>query len=126
MDVKSFSSIGKKALIDQHGASALYQVWWQEDAAGAVFNAKQPESMKTFKHFARITLKPGETNNLHTHKNAEQVYFVLQGDGIAQVGDEKKEVSAGDSIFLPSDIPHGFFNTGKKTAIIILVGAAVP
>jgi len=125
MDIKSYTSMGKKPLIDQHGASALYQVWWQEDAAGAVFNAKQPEEMKTFRHFARITLKPGDTNNLHTHKDAEQVYFVMVGDGIAQVGDERQEVHAGDAIFLPAGIPHGFFNTGDKTAIILLVGAAV-
>jgi quercetin dioxygenase-like cupin family protein len=125
MDIKSFSKIGKKPLVDQHGASALYQIWWQEDAAGAVFNAKQPEDMKAFKHFARVTLKPGETNNLHTHKDAEQVYFVLAGDGVVQVGDERQEASAGDAIFLPASIPHGFFNTGTKTVILLLVGAAI-
>ncbi len=125
MDIKSFSKIGKKPLVDQHGASALYQIWWQEDAAGAVFNAKQPEDMKAFKHFARVTLKPGETNNLHTHKDAEQVYFVLTGDGVVQVGDERQEASAGDAIFLPAGVPHGFFNTGTKTVILLLVGVAI-
>jgi|GEM_PF-980859 quercetin dioxygenase-like cupin family protein len=125
MDIKSYTKIGKKPLIDQHGASAHYQVWWEEDAAGAVFNAKQPEDMKTFKQFARITLKPGETNNLHTHKDSEQVYFIMAGDGVAQVGEEKQEAHAGDAIFLPANVPHGFFNTGKKTAIILLVGAEV-
>lgn len=126
MDIKSITRIIKKPLVDQHGASALYQVWWEEDAAGAVFNAKQPDDMKSFKQFARITLKPGETNNLHTHPDSEQVYFIMAGDGIVQVGEKKEEVSAGDAIFLPANIPHGFFNTGKKTAIILLVGAAVP
>ncbi len=125
MDINSFSKIGKKPLVDQHGASALYQIWWQEDAAGAVFNAKQPEDMRVFKHFARVTLKPGETNNLHTHKDAEQVYFVLAGDGVVQVGDERQEASAGVAIFLPASIPHGFFNTGTKTVILLLVGAAI-
>ena len=125
MEIKSYTKIGKKPLIDQHGASAQYQVWWQEDAAGAVFKAKQPDTMKTFRHFARITLKPGETNNLHTHEDAEQVYFIMAGKGVAQVGDEKKEVTAGDAIFLPAGLSHGFFNTGSKTAIILLVGAAV-
>ena len=125
MEIKNYIKIRKKPLIDQHGASALYQVWWQEDAAGLFFKAKQPDDMKTFKHFARITLKPGETNNLHTHEDAEQVYFIMAGEGVAQVGEEKHEVKAGDAIFLPAKMPHGFFNTGKKTAIILLVGAAI-
>ena len=125
MEIKSYTKIGKKQLIDQHGAAALYQVWWEEDAAGAVFNAKQPEGIKTFKQFARITLKPGDTNNLHTHEDSEQVYFVMSGDGVAQVGDEKREAHAGDAIFLPANVPHGFFNTGNKTVIILLVGAEV-
>ena len=52
MDIKSFTKIGKKPLVDHHGASAMYQVWWQEDSAGAVFNAKKPKDMKTFKEAA--------------------------------------------------------------------------
>ncbi|TRO54364.1 cupin domain-containing protein [Candidatus Bathyarchaeota archaeon] len=125
MDIKRYTKMGKKPLVDQHGASAMYQVWWQEDAAGAVFKAKKPKDMKTFKHFARVTLKPGETNNLHTHKDAEQVYFVMAGEGIAQVGEEKQYVTAGDAIFLPANVPHGFFNTGKNTAVVLMIGAAV-
>jgi quercetin dioxygenase-like cupin family protein len=125
MDIKSFTKMGKKPLVDHHGASAMYQVWWQEDSAGAVFNAKKPKDMKTFKHFARVTLQPGETNNLHTHKDAEQVYIVTAGEGIAQVGEEKQHVKAGDAIFLPANVPHGFFNTGDKPAVVLMIGAAV-
>lgn len=40
-----------------------------------------------------------------------------------QVGDEKAEVKAGDTIFLPRTIGHGFFNTTDKIAVILLIGS---
>jgi uncharacterized cupin superfamily protein len=39
-----------------------------------------------------------------------------------QVGDEKAEVKACDTIFLPRAIGHGFFNTTDKIAVILLIG----
>lgn len=122
MHIKNIKSIPKKPLVAAHGESALYQIFWQEDDSGKIFGAKKPDGMKSFEHFARITLKPGDTNNLHTHSKAEQVYFILQGEGTVQVGEETEEVRAGDVIFLPKGIKHGFFNTGKKQAVLLLVG----
>lgn len=81
--------------------------------------------MRSFTNFARLTLKPGGTNQVHVHEDAEQVYIVLRGEGTVQVGDEKAKVKAGDAIFLPAKIPHGFFNTGNKTAVLLLVGTRV-
>lgn len=122
MHVKRVTSIKKKPLVDAHGAAALYQIFWQEDESGRVFNARKPESMRGFRHFARITLEPGETNNMHTHGDAEQVYFVLRGRGTVQVGEERRTVRAGDAVFLPVNVPHGFFNTGKRRTVLLLVG----
>ncbi|HEX9914146.1 MAG TPA: cupin domain-containing protein [Candidatus Bathyarchaeia archaeon] len=122
MYVKRVTSIKKKPLVDAHGAAALYQIFWQEDESGKVFRAKKPEPMKGFRHFARITLEPGETNNMHTHRDAEQVYFVLRGGGTVHVGDEKRTVKAGDAVFLPVGVPHGFFNTGDRRTVLLLVG----
>jgi quercetin dioxygenase-like cupin family protein len=81
--------------------------------------------MKSFENFSRLTLNPGDTNQIHVHKDVEQVYFVVRGGGKVQVGEERKEVRAGDAIFLPANIPHGFFNTGKKTTILLLVGTKI-
>ena len=122
MHIKKVTNIPKKPLVAAHGESALYQIFWQEDDSGKIFGAKKPEGMKSFEHFARITLKPGDTNYLHTHNNAEQVYFVMQGEGTVQVGEESEEVKGGDVIFLPKGIQHGFINTGEKLAIVFLVG----
>jgi len=125
MHIRNIVSIKKQPLIDIHGESCQYQVIWQDDDHGKLFNTKRPEGMKGFTNFARLTINPGKSNNIHTHEGIEQVYIVIQGGGTVHVGDEKAEVTAGDVVFLPADIPHGFFNTGDKQAIVLLVGTSV-
>jgi mannose-6-phosphate isomerase-like protein (cupin superfamily) len=125
MHVKYTTKIKKRTLEDMHGGSSLYQVFWQSDTHGSKFGETKPESMKAFTNFARLTLKPGGTNQVHTHEDAEQVYIVLRGGGTVQVGEEKAEVKAGDAIFLPAKVPHGFFNTGNRTTDILLIGTRV-
>ena len=125
MHIKHTTKIKKRTLEDMHGGSSLYQVFWQSDTHGSKFGETKPESMKAFTNFARLTLKPGGTNQVHAHEDAEQVYIVLRGGGTVQVGEEKAEVKAGDAIFLPAKVPHGFFNTGKRTTVILLIGTRV-
>lgn len=52
--------------------------------------------------------------NLHTHQ--DEIFFVVQGEYLFQVGDEKYNLKAGDTIFLPRAVPHAFAQltvTGK-------------
>lgn len=125
MHIKHIPTIKKKTLEDMHGQSSLYQVFWQADAHGEKFGETKPDAMRAFTNFARITLKPGGTNQVHTHEDVEQVYIVLRGGGTVQVGNEKAKVKAGDAVFLPAKVPHGFFNTANKTAVILLIGTRV-
>ena len=81
--------------------------------------------MKSFTNFARITIQPGGTNRIHVHNDIEQVYIVLRGKGVVHVGDEKAEVKAGDAVFLPAKIPHGFVNAGEKPAVLLLIGTRI-
>lgn len=113
MIIKSIPNI-KKGVMGVHGETSLYQGFWEREA--------KPESMKAFTNFARITVKPEGTNRVQTHKDIEQVYIILRGGGTVQVGDEKAEVKAGDAIFLPRGIGHGFFNTTDKIAVILMLG----
>ena len=113
----SFPEFEKK-LQGHHGDTALYQEVWGR-------GENLPEGVKSFTDLVRITIKPGGTNRLHSHEDREQIYIILQGEGVMQVGEEKEEAKAGDAIFLPAQIPHGFFNTGKKTAVILLLAAHV-
>jgi mannose-6-phosphate isomerase-like protein (cupin superfamily) len=58
-----------------------------------------------------VEMQPG--GRQHVHHKTEQCYFILSGRGEMTVGNEKKTVSAGEVIFIPSKAPHGLKNPGK-------------
>ncbi len=109
-------------LEEQHGEDTLYQIFFEDYSE---FDAVRPESMKSFMGFSRVLIKPGTTNQMHVHDDQEQVYFVQQGEGVIQIGEEKADVKAGDSIFLPVGVPHGFVNNSKKLVILLMIGTRV-
>ena len=53
---------------------------------------------------------------LHIHLHQDEIFFILEGNYLFQVGDEKHTLSVGDIIFLPRKVPHTFAqltDTGK-------------
>lgn len=120
--VTHLPSVKRLALEEQHGEDTLYQIFFEDYPE---FDSVRPKSMRAFESFSRVLIRPGTTNQMHVHDDQEQVYFVLQGSGIVQVGDETTEVKAGDSIFLPASVPHGFVNNSEKLVILLMIGAKV-
>lgn len=60
-----------------------------------------------------VEMSLGGKQHIHQHMT-EQSYFILCGEGEMTIGDEKRTVKTGDSVFIPSNSPHGLINTGKK------------
>src|SRR5579872_3398453 len=48
----------------------------------------------------------------HKHKVQEQVYHVIDGEGLMEVGDTKQVVRKHDFIFVPPGVEHSISNTG--------------
>ncbi|MCK5671249.1 cupin domain-containing protein [Candidatus Bathyarchaeota archaeon] len=115
-------SLKRMPLEEQHGEDTLYQIFFEDYPE---FGAVRPDSMKSFMGFSRVLIKPGTTNQMHVHDDQEQVYFVQQGEGVIQIGEETADVKAGDSIFLPVGVPHGFVNNSEKLVILLMIGTRV-
>jgi quercetin 2,3-dioxygenase len=45
---------------------------------------------------------------LHVHSHQDEIFFIVQGQYLFQVGDDKHTLKAGDTIFLPRAVPHAF------------------
>jgi mannose-6-phosphate isomerase-like protein (cupin superfamily) len=58
---------------------------------------------------------------LHYHYEQDEWWYVLQGEFLFQVGDEKFTAKAGDSIFGPRMIPHAFAKVGKGEAKLLML-----
>jgi quercetin dioxygenase-like cupin family protein len=56
-----------------------------------------------------VTLKPGEKLKKHTTP-VDVLFYALEGSGIVEIGDEKKEVGPDTLIESPANIPHCWVN----------------
>jgi quercetin dioxygenase-like cupin family protein len=64
--------------------------------------------------FVRAQLPPGEAHNFHHHPEMEEILYILSGTAEQWIEKEKRIMTAGDSIYLPTGIVHGTFNTGSE------------
>ncbi len=64
--------------------------------------------------FEQTSLSPGKGTPLHIHHFQNEVFYVIEGTYFFQVGEDKYHLSAGDSIFLPVKVPHGWTQVSEK------------
>jgi quercetin 2,3-dioxygenase len=43
---------------------------------------------------------------LHIHLHQDEVFVILEGEHLFQLGDEQFHLTAGDTIFIPRNVPH--------------------
>jgi len=88
---------------------------------------KDPESvcLQTMWKCWVTTVPPGVELKPHTHNDHEQIYYIIKGSGVISVGGEKRTVNAGDCVYLPTDVPHGFLNNSNDEVEIFAVGANI-
>ena len=71
------------------------------------------------------TYQPMAYVELHTHKVQEQVYHVLDGEGLMEIDGERTVVRRHDVIFLPPGVKHAIENTGLGDLTFIVVTTPV-
>ena len=64
---------------------------------------------------AEARLPVGASTQEHFHPKAEEMYYLTHGRGRIQIGDEVREVGAGDAIAIPPGQRHKLWNTGRET-----------
>jgi quercetin dioxygenase-like cupin family protein len=69
-------------------------------------------------------LKPGKMLEAHIDPY-EEIYYVLHGEGLMRVGEERQKVQPGDAVWIPYGSVHSLENDGDQDCVI-LVAAAMP
>ena len=62
---------------------------------------------------------------LHAHKVQEQIYHVLEGEGLMDIDGKRHVVRKHDVIYLPPGIPHAIENSGLVDLIFLVVTSPV-
>lgn len=70
---------------------------------------------------AEETLPPGCAVTPHRHRKIEEIYYIVSGRGVMTVGDETREVGAGDAVYIPRGNRHTLKNTGAHPIKVVLV-----
>jgi quercetin dioxygenase-like cupin family protein len=70
-----------------------------------------------------VRVEPGSRQRPHSH-DPQQVYVIVEGEGRMQVGEETRDVTRGDLVFIPPGAEHGIVNTGDGA--LVYVSSATP
>lgn len=61
----------------------------------------------------------------HVHQVQEQIYHVLDGEGLLTLDDERVLMRRHDYVFVPPGVRHGFTNNGLEPLVFLVVTSPV-
>lgn len=61
-----------------------------------------------------VKMPVGGKHDFHRHPKMNEVIYILKGQAEQWIEDEKKILSAGDSIYIDPNIVHATFNVGEE------------
>jgi mannose-6-phosphate isomerase-like protein (cupin superfamily) len=108
----------------------IAQVPWRQfpDHFGGALSKPlvMPETASTLHLDYRISMyQPMAHVAKHSHKVQEQIYHVLDGEGLMEIAGKEYVVRRHDVIFLPPGIEHSIANTGLVDLVFLVVTSPV-
>lgn len=105
---------------DPHGDSAVIAPnvspsWWQpQPANGHAEVIVSPRNIRSVHKFSvgTQTLPPGGMVRLHAHNTSEEVLYVIEGQGSAEVERKKWRMEPNTTLYLGHNQTHTFVNDG--------------
>ncbi|GAB3950457.1 hypothetical protein GCM10028805_28540 [Spirosoma harenae] len=62
--------------------------------------------------------------SLHIHHDQDEMFSIIEGEYLFQVGNEKFTVKAGDTVFAPRGIPHSWIQLSERGKQVYMVQPA--
>ena len=72
-----------------------------------------------------MLLRPGESLKKHTTP-VDVFFYILEGIGIVEIGDEKQKVSKDMLVYSPKNIPHCLYNERSEIFRVLVVKTPKP
>jgi mannose-6-phosphate isomerase-like protein (cupin superfamily) len=66
------------------------------------------------------SLEPNQTQKVHQHSGQDKFYFVVEGTGVFQLGDEERAVGPGGMVIAPVGVEHGVRNDGDQRLVLLV------
>ena len=68
---------------------------------------------------AEARLPAGRATMPHFHPQAEEIYYIIEGQGEMILAHEKRTVVPGDAIAIPPGVPHQIINEASEPLIFL-------
>jgi len=90
---------------------------WKEAIRGGIGRALavdylRPDEMAGVLMASKITLEPGASVGEHLHPETEELYLVMEGEGVGFLDGESFDVGPGDAWLCKAGHTHGLSNPG--------------
>lgn len=90
-----------------YGFSSLLFKFGARETGGGLFIIEHINMMKGGPH-------------LHLHFYQEEWFYVMDGEVLFQIGDDRKPLRSGESVLAPRNIPHTFSSVGEKPGHLLI------
>jgi len=96
-----------------------------ENSLGALSKVLIDPQCADTKHlnFRLICYMPGSFATPHSHDDAENVFYVLQGRGIAILDGKRIPIEPGTLVFIPPKVEHEVHSTGDENLVMVFVAS---
>jgi mannose-6-phosphate isomerase-like protein (cupin superfamily) len=98
--------------------AALTDVWWP--ATGGRYTTKiAPEQTDGRLTQVLVTEPRGAAPPIHIHHDADETWYVIEGNVTIFVGDGQVETGPGDFAFGPRGVPHTFLVRSERAVMLV-------
>jgi len=94
----------------------------------AIFGEGDTENrgLRSVTRFAEVTLDAHGNCQTVLHDREEEIYFVLEGKGALQYGDQTHPIRMNDFTYLPPGMKHSIANSSEKSLRVLVMGFKIP
>jgi quercetin dioxygenase-like cupin family protein len=76
--------------------------------------------------FDLYCLQPGQSQRVHSHRDADKVYVVLEGEALFEVGGEQELLPEGSAVIARAGEAHGVRNDSTASLVLLVTMAPRP
>jgi mannose-6-phosphate isomerase-like protein (cupin superfamily) len=87
---------------------------------------KDDRALRSVARFGEVTVDTHGTCHNVLYDRQEEIYFVLQGAGTLQFGDQTQALRANDFAYLTPGVKHGLANNSSQPLRVLIMGFNIP
>jgi mannose-6-phosphate isomerase-like protein (cupin superfamily) len=94
----------------------------------AIFGAGDADNriLRSVSHFGEVMLESQGNCQSVLYDHEEEIYFVLEGTGVLQYGDETHPLRANDFTYLAPGVKHGLAKSSGRPLRVLVMGFKIP